>query len=38
MGRRVEYSIRVGRYRRQSTLPEYDFSRNTFGFNAILGY
>ena len=40
VGRRVEYSIKVGRYRRDSSLPDgqQDISRTTFSFGAIVGY
>lgn len=38
LGRRVEYSLRVGRYRRESTLPEVEHSQTTFGLNAVVGF
>lgn len=38
LGRTIEYSMRVGRYRRESTIPEFDLSRNTFTIGAVLGY
>jgi hypothetical protein len=38
MGRRVEYSLRLGRYHRDSTVPRFDSSRTTFGFGAVVGF
>lgn len=38
LGRRVEYSLRLTRYDRQSNVPIYDFSRTLFGFGATFGY
>jgi hypothetical protein len=38
MGRRIEYSIRVGKYERTSSNPDFDGARTTFGFGAVLGY
>lgn len=38
LGRRVEYSLKFGRLRRDSTLDQIDYSRNTFGFGATVGY
>jgi hypothetical protein len=38
MGRAVEYRLRIGRYRRTSTIPDFDHSQTTFGINAVLGF
>jgi hypothetical protein len=38
MGRRVEYSLRLDRFHRESTVPQFDSSRTTFGFGAVLGF
>jgi len=38
IGRKVEYSIRVGRYRRDSTVDFQNLSRNTVGFDAVVGF
>jgi hypothetical protein len=38
LGRRVEYALRLGRYRRDSTSDELDLSRNTFGLTAVVGF
>ena len=38
IGRRVEYALRVGRYRRESTIPAFDNSQSTFGIDAIVGF
>jgi hypothetical protein len=38
IGRRVEYSLRIGRYNRTSTIEAYDRSRTTFGFGAVVGF
>lgn len=38
LGRRVEYSLRLGRYRRDSNLEFLDQTQTTFGLNAIVGY
>ena len=37
-GRRVEYSLTVGRYRHDSNQAGVDQERNTFGFGAVLGF
>lgn len=37
-GRRVEYSLTVGRYRRDSNINGFDLEKTTFGFGAVLGY
>lgn len=37
-GRRVEYSLTVGRYNRDSNLPGFDQEKTTFGFGAVLGF
>lgn len=37
-GRRIEYSLTVGRYRRESNIFGFDQERNTFGFGAVLGF
>ena len=38
IGRRIEYAFRVGRYRRESTDPNFDNSQSTFGIDAIVGF
>lgn len=38
MGRRVEYSVTLGRYRRESTLASVEQSQTTFGVGAVLGF
>ena len=38
IGRKVEYSLRIGRYRRNSTDPGVVQSKNTWGFGAVLGF
>lgn len=38
LGRRVEYRLRVTRYRRDSTLDSEDQSRTTIGVNAVIGF
>jgi hypothetical protein len=38
MGRRVEYSFRIGRYRRESTVESQNQTRNTAGFGAVVGF
>ena len=38
LGRRIEYTIRLTRYRRDSTVDSFDQSRNVLGFGAVLGY
>ncbi len=37
-GRRVEYSLTVGRYRRDSNIEGFDQEKTTFGFGAVLGF
>ena len=37
-GRRVEYSLTVGGYRRDSNIAGFDQDKTTFGFGAVLGY
>lgn len=38
LGRRVEYSLRIGRYRRDSNRDEFDQDQNTAFFGAVLGF
>lgn len=38
MGRRVEYSLTLGRYERTSTDPLAERSRTTFGIGAVVGF
>lgn len=38
LGRRLEYSIKIGRYRRESTLPSVEQSQTTFAVGAVLGF
>ncbi len=38
MGRRVEYSLTVGKNRRDSNLPEFDRTKNTVNFGAVVGF
>ncbi len=38
LGRRIEYSLRIGRYSRDSTVDSLDQSQTTVSLNAILGY
>lgn len=38
MGRRVEYAIRIGRYRRDSNLESVEQSRTTVGIDAVVGF
>jgi len=38
IGRRVEYSLKIGRYDRTSTLEVYDRSRTTFSLGAVVGF
>lgn len=38
LGKRVEYSLRVGRYRRDSNRDEFDQTQNTAFFGAVLGF
>ncbi len=38
MGRRVEYSLTVGKNRRDSNLPEFDRTKNTINFGAVVGF
>ena len=37
-GRRVEYKLTVGRYRRDSNIAGFDQDKTTFGFSALLGF
>ena len=37
-GKRVEYRLRVGHYRRESSIPFFDQSQTTFGIDALFGY
>ena len=37
-GRGVEYRIRVGHYRRTSSIGNFDRSQTTFGIDAVLGF
>lgn len=37
-GRRIEYSLTVGRYERDSTIDSFDQDKTTFGFGAVLGF
>ena len=38
LGRRVEYSLRVGRYRRDSNQDEFDQEQKTVFFGAVVGF
>lgn len=38
LGRRVEYTLRWTRYRRDSTLDNFDQSRSVLGIGAVVGY
>ncbi len=38
IGRRVEYSLTVGKNRRDSNLPEFDRTKNTVSFGAVVGF
>jgi hypothetical protein len=38
IGRRVEYSFKIGRFRRESTDDNYDQSRTTYSFGAVVGF
>ncbi len=38
MGRRVEYSLTVGRNRRDSNVQEFNRTRNTVNFGAVVGF
>ena len=38
LGRRVEYSLRLQRSRRDSNFDSQDRSRTTFGLNAVVGF
>jgi hypothetical protein len=38
LGRRVEYSLKVTRWTLTSSIPYYDQTRTTLGFNAVIGY
>jgi hypothetical protein len=38
IGRRVEYSFRIGRYYRDSTIPGYEISRTTFNAGVVVGF
>ena len=37
-GRRIEYSLKLGRYRRDSNQDAFDQDRNTFGFGVVVGF
>ena len=38
IGRRLEYRLRIGRYRRESTVPSLDRSQNTIGLDVVWGF
>jgi hypothetical protein len=38
IGRRIEYSFKIGRFRRESTDDNYDQSRTTYSFGAVVGF
>ncbi len=38
IGRRVEYRFKIGRSRRESTLPSQNQNRNTVSFDAVVGF
>jgi hypothetical protein len=38
LGRRIEYTLRLTRYDRNSTVDTYDTARTVLGFGAVLGY
>jgi hypothetical protein len=38
IGRRVEYRIKLGRYRRISSVSAFDQAQTTFGVSAVLGF
>ncbi len=37
-GKRVEYSLTLGRYRQDSNITGFDQERTTFGLGAVLGF
>jgi hypothetical protein len=37
-GKRVEYSLTLGRYRQDSNIPGFNQERTTFGLGAVLGF
>ncbi len=38
IGRKVEYSLVLRRYERQSTIPDFDNDATSFGLNAVVGF